>query len=81
MESHAKWKEKMKIPHPLLADEGGNVAQKYGVWAEKPSPSGKTYWGVVRTTFVIDEQGNVIKVFPKVRVQGHSAEVLSALRS
>ena len=70
----------MKIPHPLLADEGGNVAQQYGVWVEKTSPSGKTYLGVARTTFVIDENGNVMKVFPKVQVQGHSAEVLAAIK-
>ena len=81
VDSHAKWKEKMKIPHPLLADERGNVAQKYGVWVEKTSPSGKTYWGVARTTFLIDEQGNVFKVFPKVQVKGHSGEVLTALKN
>lgn len=80
VESHARWKEKMKIPHPLLADEGGTVAQQYGVWVEKTSPTGRTYWGVARTTFLIDEQGNVVKVFPKVQVQGHGAEVLQALR-
>jgi peroxiredoxin Q/BCP len=80
VDSHAKWKEKMKIPHPLLADEGGAVAQKYGVWVEKTSPSGKTYWGVARTTFIIDEEGNVMRVFPKVQVQGHSAKVLDALK-
>jgi peroxiredoxin Q/BCP len=81
VDSHAKWKEKMKIPHQLLADEGGSVAQKYGVWVEKTSPSGKTYWGVARTTFLIDEQGNVFKVFPKVQVKGHSGEVLTALKN
>jgi len=80
VDSHAKWKEKMKIPHALLADEGGNVAQKYGVWVEKTSPSGKTYWGVARTTFIIDEAGNVMKVFPKVQARGHSKEVLAALK-
>ena len=70
----------MKIPHPLLADEGGSVAQKYGVWVEKTSPSGKTYWGVARTTFIIDGEGKVFRVFPKVQVQGHSKEVLAALK-
>ena len=56
------------------------MAQKYGVWVEKTSPSGKTYWGVARTTFIIDGEGKVFRVFPKVQVQGHSKEVLAALK-
>lgn len=81
VESHARWKEKMKIPHALLADEGGTVAQRYGVWVEKTRPSGQTSMGVARTTYIIDEQGRVAKVFPKVQVNGHSQEVLEALRN
>ncbi len=69
----------MKIPHPLLADTEHAVAERYGVWAEK-SMMGKRYWGVARTTFIIDAQGRVAKVFPNVKVQGHSADVLAALR-
>jgi thioredoxin-dependent peroxiredoxin len=80
VESHAKWKPKLGIPHPLLADSNHEVAQRYGVWVEK-TMAGRTYWGVARTTFVIDEQGTIAKIFPKVQVQGHSAEVLSILRS
>lgn len=80
MDSHAKWRRKLKIPHPLLADTQHAVAEQYGVWAEK-SLMGKTYWGVARTTFIIDEQGRVAKVFANVKVQGHSAEVLAALRA
>lgn len=79
VDSHAKWKRKLKIPHPLLADTKHTVAEQYGVWGEK-SMMGKRYWGVVRTTFIIDEQGRVAKVFPNVKVQGHSAEVLAALK-
>lgn len=79
MESHAKWKQKLGIPHPLLADTDHKVAETYGVWVEK-TMQGRTYWGVARTTFLIDEEGTVFKVFPKVQVQGHSAEVLVALR-
>lgn len=79
MESHARWKEKLKIPHSLLADVDHKVAEQYGVWVQKQRPGGETYWGVARTTFLIDEQGKIFKIFPKVQVQGHSAEVLAAL--
>lgn len=78
--SHARWKARAKIPHPLLADAGHEVAEAYGVWVEK-SMMGRKYWGVARTTFIIDEQGTVAKVFPNVKVLGHSAEVLAALRA
>lgn len=78
MDSHAKWKRELQIPHPLLADTEHEVAERYGVWVQK-SMMGKTYWGVARTTFVIDERGKVAKVFPNVKVQGHSQEVLQAL--
>ncbi len=82
VESHAAWRAKLKIPHPLLADVDHTVADAYGVWVQKTSAStGKTFWGVARTTFLIDEAGRVLKVFPKVQVQGHSQEVLEALRT
>jgi len=80
VDSHTRWKEKLRIPHPLLADTDHAVAERYGVWVEK-SMAGKTYWGVARTTFIIDEQGRIAKVFPGVKVQGHSQEVLAALRA
>jgi peroxiredoxin Q/BCP len=80
VESHARWKRKLEIPHPLLADPDHAVAEAYGVWVEK-STMGRTYMGVARTTFLIDERGTVRKVFPQVKVQGHSAEVLAALRA
>jgi len=79
VESHAKWRAKLKIPHPLLADTEHKAADAYGVWVEK-SMMGRRYMGVVRTTFIIDAQGKIAKVFPNVKVQGHSAEVLRALR-
>ncbi len=79
VESHARWKQKFKIPHPLLADADHHVAEQYGVWVEK-STMGRKYWGVARTTFIVDEQGMVVKVFPNVKVQGHAQEVLAALR-
>lgn len=79
MESHAKWKQKLRIPHPLLADTNHAVAEQYGVWVEK-SMMGRTYWGVARTTFLIDERGRLVKVFPNVKVQGHAGEVHAVLQ-
>lgn len=78
MESHAKWKAKARIPHPLLSDTDHKLAEAYGVWVEKQM-MGKTYWAVARTTFIIDEQGKIAKVFPHVKPLGHSTEVLAAL--
>jgi peroxiredoxin Q/BCP len=77
--SHAKWKQKLGILHPLLADTEHVAAEAYGVWVEK-SMMGRKYMGVARTTFLIDGDGVVARVFPQVKVQGHSAEVLAALR-
>lgn len=74
----AKFKEKYALPFTLLADEHHAVAEKYGVWVEK-SMYGKTYMGVARTTFIINAEGKIAHIFPKVRVEGHSAEVLAAL--
>lgn len=79
MASHAKWKTKLEIPHPLLADTEHTAARAYGVWVEK-STMGWKHMGVARTTFLIDERGVVAKVFPQVKVRGHSAQVLEALR-
>jgi peroxiredoxin Q/BCP len=77
--SHEKFKEKYKLPFPLLADKGHKVCELYGVWAEKVT-FGKHYMGVVRSTFIIDPQGLLASVFEKVKVLDHSREVLSTLR-
>lgn len=74
----AKFKEKQKLNFTLLADEEHKAAEAYGVWAEK-SLYGRTFMGVVRTTFIIGADGKIAKIFPKVKVDGHSAEVLAAL--
>jgi peroxiredoxin Q/BCP len=74
----AKFKAKYNLPFALLADEDHAVAEKYGVWVEK-SMYGKTYMGVERTTFVINGDGKIAKIFPKVKVDGHTQEVLDAL--
>ncbi len=64
----------------LLADEDHSVADAYGVWAEK-SMYGKTYWGALRSTFIIDPDGTVVHVIPKVSPKTHDDEVLAALRA
>ena len=78
MKSHQKFKQKFDLPFTLLADEGHKIADAYGVYGEK-SMYGMTYKGVLRTTFVIDENGIVQKVFEKVKPQGHAAEVAAIL--
>jgi peroxiredoxin Q/BCP len=76
--SHVKFKKKYELPFTLLADTEHAVAEKYGVWKEK-SMYGRTYMGIERTTFIIDEQGKLAKIFPKVKAAGHAAEVEAAL--
>ncbi|MEW6083813.1 MAG: thioredoxin-dependent thiol peroxidase [Chloroflexota bacterium] len=78
VESHVKFKKKFQLPFPLLADEGHKICDLYQVWEPKTF-LGKSYEGVLRTTFVIDGNGTIAKVFEKVRPSEHSAEVLSAL--
>jgi peroxiredoxin Q/BCP len=77
--SHVKFKEKYELPFTLLADTDHEVAEEYGVWGEKTF-AGRTYLGVSRWTFVIDEDGNVKKVFPNVKPAEHADNVLAALR-
>ena len=76
--SHDKFREKYKLQFPLLSDPDKEVIQKYGVWQEK-NMYGKKSMGIVRTTFLIDEKGNVAHIFNKVRVDGHTDAVLSKL--
>jgi peroxiredoxin Q/BCP len=76
--SHEGFKVKYNLPFALLSDPDHRVAEMYGAWGQKTS-YGKTTMGILRSTFVIDEQGKIIKVFPKVQVQGHSQEVLQVL--
>jgi thioredoxin-dependent peroxiredoxin len=78
--SHAKFREKYDLPFTLLADTDHAIADAYGVWGEK-SYAGKTYMGVDRSTFVIDADGNVTKVFRKVKPAEHADQVLEALSS
>lgn len=79
IESHRKFKKKYQLPFPLLADEGHKLADEFGVWKQK-SMYGRTYMGVERTTVIIDRDGRVARIFPKVKVEGHVQEVEDALR-
>ncbi len=75
--SHQKFISKYNLPYTLVADTDKEVVQKYGVWVEK-SMYGKKYMGIQRTTFLIDEQGLISKIFDKVDVAKHADEVLEA---
>ena len=76
--AQAKFKAKFALPFALLADADHALAEAYGVWKEK-SMYGKTSMGVERTTFIIDRSGRIAHIFPKVKVDGHAAEVLDRL--
>ena len=76
--SHRKFAEKFGLTFTLLADEQHALADAAGLWVEK-SMYGKSYMGVERTTFVLDEDGKVVKIYNKVKPAGHAAEVLSAI--
>ena len=78
VERHCKFIAKYDLNFPLLTDEAGEVLEAYGAWGEK-NMYGKKSMGIIRTTVVIDEQGVVRKVFPKVKVAGHVEAVLDAL--
>lgn len=77
--SHDKFKKKYGLKFPLASDEEGKVCAKYGVWVEK-SMYGRKYMGIERTTFLIDEQGNIAHIWSKVKVDGHIADVLQVLK-
>ena len=76
--SHQRFAEKFGLTFPLLSDESHAVAEKYGVWVEK-SMYGRTYWGVARTTFIIDVDGRIAHIIRNVRPEGHEQEVLNLL--
>ena len=76
--SHVKFKQKYGLPFTLLADPDHEVADKYGVWGERKY-MGKTYWGVERSTFLIDEEGRIAKIMRRVKPDTHADRVLAAL--
>jgi len=78
VKKHDNFVAKQSLNFPLVSDEHGDVCERYGTWTEK-SMYGKTYMGIVRSTFVIDEQGNIEAIWRKVKVKGHVAEVKATL--
>jgi thioredoxin-dependent peroxiredoxin len=76
-ESHEKFKQKMNIPYHLAADVDNSISKKYGTYGLKKF-MGKEYMGVNRTTFLVDENGKIVRIFVKVKPVGHSNEVLEA---
>ena len=80
VKSHDKFRDKHGLDLVLLSDEGSDVTERFGAWVEK-SMYGKTYMGIDRSTFLIDADGTVARVWRKVKVPGHVEEVLAATRA
>ena len=78
--SHQKFSKKYGLPFALLSDEGLGVAKSHGVYKQK-SMYGRTYWGIERSTFVVDETGKLAAIFRKVKVDGHVEQVMTALKA
>jgi thioredoxin-dependent peroxiredoxin len=77
--SHKKFVDKYKLPFTLLADADKTVVEKYGVWAEK-SMYGRKYFGTLRTSFLIDPQGKIVRIYEKVKPEQHAEQVLADLK-
>jgi peroxiredoxin Q/BCP len=80
VDSHAKFAKKLKLNYPLLADPDRALIDALGLWVEK-SLYGKKYFGVERSTFLIDENGKILKIWRKVKPEGHAQEVLEVIRT
>lgn len=78
--SHERFIAKKELGMPLLSDEHGDVCERYGVWKEKKM-YGKTFMGIERSTFLIDAEGRIARIWRKVKVDGHVAEVLEAVKA
>lgn len=78
LQSHEKFRDKYGLTFPLLSDENHQVAEAYGVWKEK-SMYGRKYWGIERSTFIIDEDGMILEAWRKVRPKGHAEKVSEIL--
>ncbi|MFC2088740.1 thioredoxin-dependent thiol peroxidase [Calditrichota bacterium] len=79
VDRHKKFEAKHELPFPLLSDEKGTICEDYGVWQEK-SMYGKKFMGIVRSTFIINPKGIIAKVYPKVKVNEHIAEIQADLK-
>jgi len=77
---HAKFADKYQLPFTLLSDENSDVCDRYDVWKSK-SLYGKSFMGIVRSTFLIDPSGKIAKIYPKVKVKEHAAELLEDLNT
>ncbi len=75
IESHQHFRDKHKLPFPLLADVDATVSKQFGVYKQK-NLYGKKYMGIERTTFVIDRTGRIAQIYPKVKVEGHIQDLL-----
>jgi peroxiredoxin Q/BCP len=80
VESHVRFRDKYDLPFVLLADPEHRIAEKYGAWREK-TLYGKKSMGIVRSTFVIDAEGRVAKLFKNVRADGHAEKVVAAVEA
>lgn len=80
VDSHKKFCQKMNIPYPLLSDTDAKVAKQFGVWGKKKF-MGKEYMGMIRSTFLVDEDGKIVKAYPKVKPAGHAKEVLETFKN
>ena len=78
--SHQRFKKKHHLAFPLAADENRHAIENYGVWREK-TLFGRTYMGVERSTFLIDGEGRIARIWRKVRTKGHAEEVLEAVKA
>ena len=80
MASHEKFAGKYELPFPLVADPQHTILEAYGVWGEK-NLYGRTFMGVKRTTFLLDEEGVIRHVFKRPKVQEHTAEIMAAFEA
>jgi len=80
IEAHCKFRDKHNLSITLASDEAGDALNAYGVWGEKKL-YGRAFMGITRSTFLIDEKGVIVKVWPKVKVNGHPEEVLAAVKA
>jgi peroxiredoxin Q/BCP len=78
--SHKKFADKFSLPFPLLSDESHAVSKAYGVYKLKKM-YGKEFWGIERTTFLIDKQGRIAKIYPKVKVDEHHHDVIKDVKA
>lgn len=79
VKSHQNFCAKHELNFTLIADTDHSVAEKYGVWAEK-TMCGRKYWGILRTTFIIDEEGKIEKIFKKVDTKNHYQQIIDAYK-